>query len=331
MRLVDQLNEIEGSGRDGVLVLPDGDRLIVTNLRKVFWVKQKLTKGDLFRYYVQIAPYILPAVADRPLVMKRFPNGVTGQRFYQHRVQDVPSGVRVHMIGVEPRGKGPRSDDARRPQLVGGNLKTLLYMTQLATISQDPWFSRISTIQYADHAAIDLDPSSGVTFERVLDVARFVRDELQALGAAGIPKTSGATGLHIYVPLPPGTSYDAGQLFCQIIATLVATKHRKIATVERAVGARGRRVYVDYLQNTLGKTLATAYSARASDYAGVSTPLTWQEIDDGVRREDFTIETVLARVQQVGDLWATLRESRGVDLARVVRYADKTGKRRSSG
>jgi bifunctional non-homologous end joining protein LigD len=305
--LIDQLRELEDARRDGVLTLPDGNSLKVTNLHKIFWPKQKLTKGDLFRYYVRVASSILPAVADRPLVMKRFPNGVAAPPFYQHRAEDVPKGVRVETVKVSER----------RQHIVGGDLTTLLYMTQLAAISQDPWFSRAQSLQYADYAALDLDPSAGVTFERVLEVARAIRDELQALGAVGVPKTSGADGLHIYIPLPPRTPYEAGLLFCQIVATVVSQKHPKIATVERSVRARGPRVYVDYLQNILGKTLATAYSARASDYAGVSTPLTWKEIDDGVKRQDFTIKTIPSRLKEVGDLWAKLRTSKGVDLSRV--------------
>src|SRR5439155_1299507 len=172
----------------------------------------------------------------------------------------------------------------------------------------------------ADYAALDLDPSEGVTFDRVLEVARAIRDELDTLGAAGMPKTSGADGLHVYIPLPPRTPYDAGLIFCQIIATVVAQKHPKVATVERSVRARGARVYVDYLQNIQGKTLATAYSARASGYAGVSMPLTWSEVDQGVRREHFTIQTAPARLRQVGDLWKALRTSKGVDLSRVSKY-----------
>jgi bifunctional non-homologous end joining protein LigD len=313
--LLEQLRELEDARRDGVLELPDGSRLKVSNLHKIFWPKQKLTKGDLFRYYVEVAPFILPAVADRPLVMKRYPNGIAAQPFYQHRAENVPPGVRVETVQVAEK----------RQQIVGGNLMTLLYMTQLAAISQDPWFSRVQSVEVVDHVALDLDPSEGVTFDRVLDVARAIRDELDALGAAGVPKTSGADGLHIHIPLPPGTAYDAGLLFCQIIATVVSRKHPKIATVERSVRARGARVYVDYLQNILGKTLATAYSARASEYAGVSTPLTWQEVDDGVRRQDFTIRTAPARFQKVGDLWAALRKGKGVDLSRVLRYAERAG------
>jgi len=319
--VVDQLNGLEKSRKDGLVALPGGDSLKVTNLHKIFWPKQKLTKGDLFRYYVRVAPYVLPAVLDRPLVMKRFPNGVAAEPFYQHRAAEVPAGVRTAVVSVVEQ----------RPQIIGGDLKALLYTTQLAAISQDPWFSRVQHPEYADYSAFDLDPSEGVTFERVLDVARWIRDELDTLGARGVPKTSGSDGLHIYIPLPPGTPYDAGLLYCQIVATIVAQKHPKVATVERAVAARGKRVYIDCLQNILGKTLATAYSARASDYAGVSTPVTWQEIDAGFDRKAFTIETVPARLEKVGDLWAALRKSKGIDLARVTRYTERVAGKRLKG
>src|SRR5205814_5808498 len=186
-------------------------------------------------------------------------------------------------------------------------------------ISQDPWFSRVQHPEFADYTAFDLDPSDGVPFERALDVARWIRDELAMLGAPGVAKTSGSDGLHIYVPLPAGTPYDAGLLFCQIVATVIASKHPKAATVERTVRARGNRVYVDYLQNIPGKTLATAYSARASDYAGVSTPLTWREVHDGVDREAFTLRTMPDRLKKVGDLWAGLRKAKGGALNRVAR------------
>jgi bifunctional non-homologous end joining protein LigD len=310
--LIDQLQDLEDRGVDGSVTLPDGDRLEVSNLKKVFWRDGHVTKGELLRYYVRVSPVILPVVADRPLVMKRLPNGITGKAFYQQRAPDaVPPGVRVE----------PVPGDTEVPtRLVGGSLKTLLYMTQLAAISQDPWFSRVQTPAAADFAAIDLDPMPDVPFTTVLDVARWIRDELQAIGVAGLPKTSGADGLHIYVRLPPDTPYEAGMLFCQIVATIVATKHPKQATVERTVRARGSRVYVDYLQNIQGKTLACAYSARASEYAGASTPLSWKEVDAGVDRRDFTIRTLPARLKKVGDLWAALREGPPVDLRAVERY-----------
>jgi bifunctional non-homologous end joining protein LigD len=314
--IVDQLDAIEHGKGDGALDLPDGTRLSVTNLRKVFWPKQKFTKGDLLRYYALVAPLILPAVADRPLVMKRFPNGIAAPPFYQHRVEHPPPGVRVETVPV---------DNEMRPQFVGGDVATLLHMTQLAAISQDPWFSRIQSLNVADYVALDLDPSDGVGFPQVIDVARWIHEELDRLQMIGVPKTSGASGLHIYLPLAPGTPYDAGLLICQIIATVVARKHPKQATIERFVKARGKTVYVDYLQNIQGKTLATAYSARASDYAGVSTPLTWKEVDEGVRREDFTIATAPARFREVGDLWAGVRKPKKLDLERLERYAREMG------
>ena len=293
--LTDQLLALEKARKDGVITLPDGERVKVTNLAKPFWPPLGITKGELMRYYVAIADLILPCVKDRPLVMKRFPNGVEKAAFYQHKVAE--------------RGQ---------TQFIGGTLKTLLEMTQLAAISQDPWFSRASSPHEADHTAIDLDPGEGATFERVLDVARWVHDELRLLGVTGYPKTSGSRGLHIYIPLPRHTTYESGMLFCQIVATVIATRHPKAATVERMVRRRRRgTVYIDFLQNIEGKTLATAYSARASDYAGVSTPLTWKEVAGTLDPRDFTIRTAPARFRNVGDLWAGLRTGVPADLQAV--------------
>ena len=323
--IIARLHELEEARKDGEIHLPNGDRVKVTNLSKVFWPplrgsagsgSKPLTKGDLLRYYVEASPYLLPAVADRPLVMKRFPNGIHGKAFYQQRSREErpPAGVRIETLS---EGEPISEPDARR--LIGGSLTTLLYMTQIAAISQDPWFSRVQSPFDADHVAIDLDPTDHATFATVVDVARWVRDELKALGIPGFPKTSGSSGLHIYIPLPPDTSYETGQLLCQAIATLVATRHPKQATVERVVARRPRgTVYVDFLQNILGKTLATAYSARASEYAGVSTPLTWKEVDDRLDPRDYTIRTAPARFRQVGDLWEGLRTSPPADLQAVL-------------
>ncbi len=296
--VVDQLTDIEKARKaKAALALPDGDSLDVGNLHKVFWPAEGLTKGDLLRYYVRVAPFILPVVTDRPLVMKRYPNGVRDDAFYQHRAPDkVPPGVRIEVL--------PDDDVPSRP--VGGSLKTLLYLAQLAAISQDPWFSRVQSLHEVDHIAFDLDPMPGTSFETVLDVARWLRDELAKVGATGVPKTSGSDGLHVFVPMPKGTPYEAGRIWAQIVATIVSTRHPQQATVERAVKRRGAKVYVDYLQNIEGKTLACAYSARASEFAGASTPLTWDEVDGGVDRRDFTIRTLPDRLAKVGDLWKSL-------------------------
>jgi bifunctional non-homologous end joining protein LigD len=322
--VIARLDDLQARGKDGPVELPGGDIVRVTNLSKVFWPELKITKGDLLRYYVRVSPYLLPAVADRPLVMKRFPNGIHGKAFYQQRVKDderPPKGVHIEVLGddVDPIGE----EGARR--LIGGSLTTLLYQAQMAAISQDPWFSRIGTPYDADYVAIDLDPSEGVPFSAVNDVARWVHEELERLGVPGVPKTSGSRGLHIYIPLPPGTSYESGQLFCNIVATIVATKHPRVATVERKVKARGKTVYVDYLQNILGKTLATAYSVRASRFAGVSTPLAWDEVHEGVDPEDFTIRTAIDRFRSVGDLWARLRTGPPADLRAAVERAGGVG------
>jgi bifunctional non-homologous end joining protein LigD len=298
--------------------------LRVTNLAKVFWPALKITKGDLLRYYVEVSPFILPAVDDRPLVMKRFPNGIDKQAFYQQRHPEAtPPGVRREVL---PADVEPIDEEGPRDRLIGGSLTTLLYMTQLAAISQDPWFSRVADPLHQDHCAIDLDPGEGAGFDRVLDVARWVKDEMDRLGVPGVPKTSGSRGLHIYIPLPKKTTYESGQLLCHLIASVVASKHPRVATIERMVRKRPRgTVYVDYLQNILGKTLATAYSARATDYAGVSTPLTWKEVRRGVDPRDYTIRTAMQRFRKTGDLWSELRTARPVNLSALLARGRSVG------
>lgn len=313
--LVAQLTALEKARKNGKLTLPDGDTLEVTNLHKIFWPQGKHTKGDLIRHYARVAPYILPVIHNRPLVMKRSPNGVDAPFFYQHRAPEVPPpGVRSESL----------PDDDVPTRLIGGSLKTLLYMAQLASISMDPFFSTMDHLDQADQVAIDLDPQPGATFAHILDVARWVQDELDRVNVPGFPKTSGSEGLHIFIPLPTGTPYQAGMLFCQIIATMVAARHPKVATVERSVRKRkDKTIYVDYLQNIQGKTLACAYSARASAFAGVSTPLTWQEVHDSPAPQDFTIDTIAARLDAVGDLWAKLRAHKGASLLAAI---EKLGK-----
>ena len=321
--LLETLTRLEADTEKGTLQLPGGGTLEVNNLRKVFWPDLALTKGDLLRHYVRVAPYLLPVLADRPLVMKRYPNGVAARPFYQHRApESPPAGVRIDALATA---------DGTRPHVVGGNLVTLLYTAQLASISQDPWASRIGRDDEVDYVAFDLDPPERLPFARVLDVALWLRDELEAIGATGFPKTSGAGGVHVYVRMPPRTPYQAALLYAQIVATIVAGKHPQAATVERTVAARGRRVYVDYLQNIRGKTLASAYSVRANPWAGVSTPLTWDEVEGGISPQQFTLPTFGERLKTVGDLWAGLATSTPADLLAVSRRVvrRRTGPRQS--
>ena len=304
-------------------MLSDGARVPIGNLHKVFWPEPGISKGELLRFQLRMAPYLLPVVENRPLVMKRFPNGVDGKSFYQHRAPDpLPDGLRVATVR-----ESPDKPDSVVPYLVGGRLQTLLYMAQLAVISQDPWFATLEDLESADQVALDLDPMPEATFDRVLDVACWLHDELDRLGVPCFAKTSGSEGIHIFIPLPPGTPYEAGMIFCQIVATVVADAHPATATVERMV--RQRRpdaVYIDYLQNIYGKTLACAYSARASPFAGVSTPLTWTEVHEGVaaglRPQDFTVRSIFPRLEQVGDLWVKLRSAEPARLEAAFAYGE---------
>jgi bifunctional non-homologous end joining protein LigD len=309
-RIVEALARIEAEGGHGSLDLGEGRMLEVTHLARVFWPAVGATKGDLMRYYARVAPLLLPAVEDRPLVMQRFPQGVGRPAFFQQHAP--PAAPPWAHVATVPR------DRAVPSRLIGGSLATLLYMTQIGVISQDPWFSRLAAPETPDHAVLDLDPMPGVRFARVVDVARWIGEALDGLGAPSVVKTSGATGLHVYVPLAPSTSYESARIFCQLVATLVADRHPDVATVVRSVDRRGRRVYVDFLQNSRGKTLATAYSARASAWAGVSTPLDWAEVTPALDPRAFTLRTIDARLAGAGNLWQRLRTARPLDLAAVA-------------
>ena len=296
--VVAQLQQIEESGGSGTVSLGGDATLDVSNLSKVYFPADDFTKGDLMRYYASVSPFLLPAVKDRPLVLKRFPGGIDGKSFYQQKApDDAPAAVRVETIQNE------QGEDQQR--LIGGDLATLLYLVQLGSISVDPWHGRVVALEYADYSIIDLDPGPRAPFKRVVEVALWVKEELDALGLTAVPKTSGSSGIHIALPLPAKTPETAALLVAQIVATRVAEKHPRDATIERSVRSRPpAAVYVDFLQNIRAKTIASVYSVRAKPGATVSTPLRWDELDGSLDREDFTIETVPGRLAQVGDLWA---------------------------
>jgi bifunctional non-homologous end joining protein LigD len=296
-----QLQTAEDEGRDAHVTLGRGIELKLSSLDKIWFPGRAggYTKGDVLRYYARMAPYILPVMQDRPLVLKRFPDGIDGEAFYQQKAPtNPPNGVDVGTI--------EDADGDRVERLVGGSLATLLYQVQLGTISVDPWHARVKTLGFADYAVIDLDPGPNAKFGRVVEVAAWVREELDALGLHAGIKTSGASGIHIFLPLPPKTSNESALLIAQIVATRVAAAHPKEATVERAVAGRSKTsVYVDYLQNVLGKSVAAAYAVRAKPGATVSTPIDWSELGPKLDPRDHTIETMPGRVARVGDIWAT--------------------------
>jgi bifunctional non-homologous end joining protein LigD len=279
-------------------VLQTGDAALeITNLDKVFFPDAGTTKGELLGYYTRMAAFILPWMRDRPLVLRRYPDGIAGKAFYQQSAPSgVPEGVGVERVMV---------CSVAKPRLVGGDLATLLYSVQVGAVSYDPWHSRVGQLSSADYSIVDLDPGPGVAFETVVEVALRVKEEMDGLGLRGAVKTSGSSGLHIYLPLPPDTPLEAATLVAQILSTRVARRNPKIATIERMTKRRPRgTVYVDYLQNLLGKTVAGVYAVRAKPHATVSTPLRWEELTDRLAIEAFTIDTVPERVAKEGDLWA---------------------------
>lgn len=295
--LIGALAELEEAGGAGTLDLGDGKLLEVSNLDKRFFPKPGYTKGDLMAYYASVSPLLLSAIADRPLVMKRFPNGVGGESFYQQRApEDPPADVRVEPVADEGL-------ETRR-RLIGGDLSTLLYIVQLGAISVDPWHSRVQSVGDADYAIVDLDPGPRASFRRVVDVALWVGEELDRLGLHGLPKTSGASGIHIVLPLVAETPNDTARLVAELVATRVAERHPRETTVTRWVQSRpSAAVYVDFLQNIRGKTVASVYSARATPDATVSAPLRWNELTPDLDPRAFTIESMTTRLREVGDLW----------------------------
>jgi bifunctional non-homologous end joining protein LigD len=320
-RLLSELETIERSGGDGTIRLAARTSLRVSSLDKVWFPEDGVTKGDVMRYYARVAPYILPALVDRPLVLKRSPEGASGETFFQQRPPErAPSAVRVEAVETE-------AGDQERT--IGGGLATLLYLVQIGCISMDPWHSRLQSLDEPDYTILDLDPGPRAPFARVVEVALAVKEELDALALRGAPKTSGSRGIHIVLPLPRGLTYDDALRLAQLVATRVAERRPRAATVERAVGERAPgAVYVDYLQNVRGKSVAAAYCVRAKPGATVSTPLEWAELDGALDRSAFTIETVPARIAELGDLWrASMRRRNPIGAVRAALGERRPAKR----
>jgi bifunctional non-homologous end joining protein LigD len=219
--------------------------------------------------------------------------------FYQQRVAGpVPEGVQTVTLDVD-------GEPAER--VVGGDLYTLLYTVQLAAISQHVWPSRVGSLDDMDYAVLDLDPGEAVPFSAVCEAALATREQLQRLGLRGYPKTSGASGMHIVIPLERATSYETGRLLAELVAQLVAQSQPDLTTVQRVVAKRGPRVYLDFLQNRRGATVASAYSVRPRPGGTVSAPLSWAELETGIEPGHFDLRSMCDRVETVGDLWVACR------------------------
>jgi len=282
--------------------------LHVSSLDKVFFDDAGITKGDVMRYYARVAPLLLPLLADRPLILKRYPNGIGGPSFFQQNAGRHPDGVRVAAVETEDRKRAER--------IIGGDLLTLLYTVQLGTIAVHPWQSRLPTIEFADYSTIDLDPGKNVPFARVVELAERIRDELEQLQLKSALKTSGSRGLHIVLPLPARTSYARSAALAETVAARVAAKNADLATLERSLQRRPKgTIYVDAKQNARGKSVASAYSVRERAGAPVSAPLRWSDLRPTLRIDDFTIATMPQRLDSVGDLWGEALERRNTTRA----------------
>jgi len=295
--VVEQIQRLETEHRDGTITFGPRKSLHVSSLDKVFFEDGGITKGDVMRYYARVAPALLPALKDRPLILKRYPNGIHGPSFFQQNAgAHVPPGVRTAEVDTEGGDRALR--------LIGGDLLTLLYTVQLGTIAVHPWQSRLPTIGHADYSTIDLDPGKGVSFVRVIELARLIEGELEEFGLTAALKTSGSRGLHIVLPLPAGTSYERSARLAEVIAAHVVAKHPELATLERGIRQRPKgTIYVDAQQNARGKSVAGAYSVRERPGAPVSAPLRWDELRPTLRIEDHTIESMPRRLDVVGDVW----------------------------
>ena len=274
---------------------PAGDaaRVKLVNLDKVYWPAGGRTKGDLVDYYLAVAEWLLPYLQSRPAHLLRYPDGVDGEGFYQKQVPHLPSWVPT--VDVSRDGRGSR-------YVVCGDRDTLLYLVNLGSIDFHPWLSGIDDLDMPDWAVIDLDAKEA-SFGKVVRVARTLAKVLRGIGVAGYLKTSGKSGLHVYVPLARGYVYDQSRMFCEWLARVVVREHRDIATVQRAAARRGGRVYVDFLQNRRERTVVPPYAVRPTAGATVSTPLSWDELDSGLSPGRFTMDTVPARLASVGDLF----------------------------
>ena len=283
----------------------DGRTVTLTNLRKPFWPDLGITKGDLLRYYAAVAPVLLPHVRDRAMVMKRYPNGIAGKFFFMKRI---------------PAGH-PEWIDTCRIEHDSGNiihfpmvqdLPSLLWVVNLGCIDLNQWYARCDDVDRPDYLHFDLDPVPGASWDRVRESALLVREALLSIGITSHAKTSGSKGIHVYVPIVRGPTQKEVWTFAKEFAVTLASQRPKLVTAEYRIAKRPRgRVLVDYNQNAWGRTLASVYSVRPRPIPGVSTPVTWEEMEAGITIDDFQIGNVPDRIGRLGDLWKPMLAKQG--------------------
>lgn len=283
----------------------DGREVHLTNLKKPFWPELGLTKGDLLRYYLAVSKALLPHLANRAMVMKRYPNGADGKFFFQKRAP-VPRPDWVDICSIEHSSGNVIGFPVVR------DLATLLWIVNLGCIDLNPWYARCDDVNRPDYLHFDLDPVPGAEMEQVCETALLVRDGLKALGMPSLAKTTGSRGIHVYVPIVRGPEQKEVWEFAKQFARGLEQINPKLVTTEYRVAKRPEgRVLVDYNQNAWGRTLASVYSVRPKPLATVSAPVTWDEVERGVQIEDFRLQTFPDRVRAMGDLWKPLLAQRG--------------------
>jgi bifunctional non-homologous end joining protein LigD len=288
--------------KGGLKVTVDKTNVSLTSLERVYWPDEKITKYELLCYYIAISPYLMPFLKDRPAILQRWPRGIKAPMFFQQDLESAPHFIKTVRLTNQ---MGRELDYA-----VYTNTASLLHFVNLGTIEQHPWHSTIKKLNQPDWIAIDLDPKQA-PWANVLQVALVAKAVCDEIGLRAFPKTSGSSGIHIYLPLKPTADYEEAAEFARLLSNEIAHRAPKIATVERALAKRKKeQVYVDWMQNARGKSLAAIYTARAKPKATVSMPLTWRQIEQGVKISDFTIKNTPAVVKKAGDPWADFFRSR---------------------
>jgi bifunctional non-homologous end joining protein LigD len=287
-----------------------GHELKFTHLSKIYWPEDRVSKRDMFNYYYQIAEYMIPYIKDRPMSLNRFPNGIHGPSFYQKDVKGKAPG----WVKTFPYTNG---EGEHKEYLVGTDEASLLWMASLGCIEMNPWFSRVQSEDNPDYCVIDLDPDKN-TFDQVVEAALEVKKILDALDVPAYCKTSGSTGMHIYIPMGAKYSYDQSQLFARMIVNLVHEQLPDFTTLERSIAERKGKMYLDFLQNRPGATIAGPYSLRPKLGATVSMPLHWDEVKPGLEMKDFTIFNAVERARAEGDLFKGVL-GKGIDLEKTIK------------
>lgn len=280
----------------------DGMTVSLTSLERVYWPAEKLTKFDLLRYYLLISDHIMPFLRDRPAILQRWPRGINAPMFFQQDLESAPAFIKTVRLTNQ---EGRELDYA-----VYTTTASLLHFVNLGSIEQHPWHSTIKHLSKPDWVAIDLDPKKA-PWQHVLEVALIVKSVCDELELNSFPKTSGSSGMHVYIPLKPANSYDRVAEFARLLAGEVSARVPRIATIERTIAKRKPdQVYVDAMQNARGKSLASVLTARAKPGATASMPLTWKQVEKGVEIADFTIENVPKLLAKKGNPWKEFFESR---------------------